>query len=391
MLIRRSAGPLAVALLVGLAPPWTASARADEPWGPLLVRDFVQAREATAGRKVTIAVVGDGVARVGPLKRALREKDLLGTSRPGRENGTLVASLLVGGGASGEGTTVTRGLVPAATILSVRVYDSSERPGGGERRKAVNWGNVIGAGVRHAADQGADVIAVDPYVWDGMYSNGAAAKTVQAAVAYAREKNAVVVAPTRHQETEQPSYPGASPGVIGVGVVGEDGRRDGKWTSASGAVFAAAPGSETPATGPDGRLWSVEGDLVALAFGTAAAAMVKATYPRLTPVQVAQALAVSARRPGGKGRYDTDLGFGYLNPAGALNEARALVSKPAPAMTAKTSVSENDTLDGDRPDPIKAARPGFAWLGGFGALVVLGLVALGCVPWLLLRGRKEAS
>lgn len=237
-------------------------------------------------------------------------------------------------------------------------------------------------GIRYAVNHGADVIAVDAY------ATGDGTAELSTAVAYAQARKVVVVASTGIQERENPPYPVSAPGVIGVGDVTQNGRRDGKFTSRSSDTLVSAPDFPMPSIGPDNRVWTLSGDPAALAFTTAAVAMVRSEYPRLTPAQVGQALSASARRPKGKGRYDTELGFGYLNPLGALDEARKLATQAAPAMTAKSSVPDKARLGGEQPGTIRAVPYDPLWIGGFGGLAFAGLVALGFATWLALRKRS---
>lgn len=85
--------------------------------------------------------------------------------------------------------------------------------------------------------------------------------------------------------------------------------------------------------------------------------MIRSEYPKLTPAQVGQALSTSARRPNRKRRYDTDLGFGYLNAIGALTQARALAGKNTPTITAPSSVPEKTSLAGDVASPVGGVLP----------------------------------
>ncbi|MFD0692291.1 S8 family serine peptidase [Actinomadura fibrosa] len=378
MLTRRVAVPLTAALLLGLAPPLTNDAGADTAWVRQFGRDFEEARTTARGGKVKVALLADGVVRDAKgLKGAVeKEKDLVGTPRPKRVLGTLLASLLTGHDDA---------FVPAATILPVRVYATDDEPGGKDWRDSDEWTDNLADGIRYAAEQGANVIAVAAYAVDYSFSDYG---TIEGAIAYARAKNAVVVATSGRQDAQRPQYPAGSPGVVSIGVVDNDGRRDGKWTAAGSGLLVSAPGTTVPVAGPDGRAWTIQGDTTAFLFGTAAAAMLKARYPQITPPQIVQVLSVSARHPKGKGRYDTDLGFGYLNPAGALSEARRLYAGPMPAMTAEASVPAGESL-GKRPEAIRAVPRDEAWLGGFGALAIAGLVALGGALWLALRKRRH--
>jgi hypothetical protein len=383
MLIRRSAGLLATALLLGLTPPLTGESQAGvSNWALRFTLDFVTAQRISQGRSVKIAVLDDGVASgVKSLKGKLgKEKDLVGTPRPKRVSGTLMASFIAG--AAPGSPMGGSGLAPATTILPVRIFADTDEPGGRAWRDSARWGDIMAKGIRYAVDHGADVIAVDAYV------TGDGTAGLSTAIAYAQAKKVVVVASTGLQKPDNPAYPVSAPGVIGVGAVTSKGRRDVGSTSRSSDTLIAAPDSPVLAIGPDNRTWTYTGDPVAVAFTTAAVAMVRSEYPRLTPAQVGQALSASARRPPGKDRYDTELGFGYLNAVGALDEARRLATQDAPAMTAKSSVPDRARLGGERPGTIRAVPYAPLWIGGFGGLAFAGLVALGFAAWLALRKRS---
>jgi hypothetical protein len=383
MLIRRSAGLLATALLIGLTPPLTGESQAGvSGWTLRFTLDFVAAQRVSQGRSVKIAMLADGVAsEVKSLKGKLdKEKDLVGTPRPKRVTGTLMASLIAGG-APGSPKGVY-GLAPATTILPVRIYADTDEPGGRTWQNSARWGQIMAKGIRYAVDHGADVIAIDSY------TTGDGTAELGIAIAYAQSKKVVVVASTGVQDPYHPAYPVSMPGVIGVGAVTPKGRRDVKSTSRSSDTLISAPDSPTPSIGPDNRLWTFRGEPVALAFTTAAVALVRSEYPRLTPAQVGQALSASARHPKGKGHYDTELGFGYLNAVGALDEAHKLATQAAPAMTATSSVPDKARLGGERPGTIRVVPYAPLWIGGFGGLAFAGLVALGFATWLTLRKRQ---
>lgn len=386
MLIRRSAALLTPLLLAGLTPPLTGTARADTPgWGLQMARDFIAAEKINRGRSVTIALLSDGVAsNVKGLRGSLKkEKDLVNTPRPKQVLGTLMASVIAGGAPPGNLPVNFHGLAPAAKILPVRVYATTHEPGGRHWQDTAHWGRNIADGIRYAVDHGADVIAVEPYSMEDEAMTG-----LRTAVAYAQTKNVVVVAPMSvRKHGDFPPYPVSAPGVIGVGTATAKGERDQTFTSRSSAVLISAPGVTLPSIGPDGQIWTFRGYPVALTFVTAAAAMIRSEYPKLTPAQVGQALSTSARRPNRKRRYDTDLGFGYLNAIGALTQARALAGKNTPTITAPSSVPEKTSLGGHRPATLRAAPYHPLKIGGFGALALAGLIALALAVWLALPQR----
>ena len=254
MLTRRFAGPLAAALLIGLAPPLTGESRADTPqWAVQLTRDFLAAERLSSGRSVKIALLGDGVAtHVHGLKGSMeKEKSLVHTPGPKRVLGTLTTSALTGGTPVANSPFGLRGLVPDATILPVRVYAAVNEPGGRSWQQTANWGQHIAGGIRYAVDHGANVIAVEPY------SSGEQEATtgLRTAIAYAQAKNVVIVTPTGYQKPGYPPpYPASAPGVIGVGALTAKGRRDQHWTSKTSATLISAPATELPAIGPDGQV-----------------------------------------------------------------------------------------------------------------------------------------
>ncbi|MFF5263207.1 S8 family serine peptidase [Actinomadura viridis] len=388
MLIRRIAVPAAGALLLALAPPLAQGADAREPtWHSRLFADFREAQRTTRGKGVKIALISDGVAPgVRTLGGALEKgKDLVGTPRPKQEAGTLIASALVGSGPTADAPLGVRGLVSAATLIPVRVYADPTEPGSAKWWDRTNLGEVTAKGIRHAADQGARVIAVEPWVYDDSFRG-----QVQAAVAHAQRRGALVVAATGKLDEGGGAVPATIPGVLGVGTVTAKGRRDGKETDASTSVLLAAPGTKVISTGPNNRLYRFWGAPAALTWATAAATLVRSEYPRLTPGQVVEALTSSARHPKGKGRYDTDLGHGYVNPAGALKAAREISERPAPAPVPE-AVRAKALFGAERPGTIRAVPYDPAILGGFGALALAGLAAVLCAGWLALRRRRAAA
>ncbi|MFG2005928.1 S8 family serine peptidase [Spirillospora sp. NPDC048911] len=402
MLTRRIVGSLvattaAAGMTVVPAPPMTGPAQANsyagaranpyvQPhagprgWEVDLVRDFAEAHRVTRGKGATIALLSSGVARdVSALSGALeKEKDLVGLPEAKRLNGTLIASLIVGTGRGDDSLFGIRGYAPRVKLLPVRIYPDTEDPGEDAwRPENGGWDGIMATGIRYAVDRGADVIAVDEYV-------AARGDRTEAAVSYAHQKGVVVVAAGGDQTVEQPGHPQGLPGVISMGTFIGDMRRDRKWTKANTGILVSAPGVKHPTTGPGGRPWTMWGTRPALAWGASTAALVKAEYPELTSAQVVHAIAVSARHPKGKGRYDTDLGFGVVNPAGALKEAGRISKRPL-KVTGESAVADGSHFGGNRAGKVKAVPYDWTWLGGFGGLVLVGLILIGVAIRVLLR------
>ncbi|MFI0452873.1 S8 family peptidase [Actinomadura sp. 6N118] len=378
MLTRRTAVVLAGALVALVTPPVAAPAQANPDsyeWGRRLGRDYREAHQITRGEGVKVALLGSGVARdVRTLRGAVeKEKDFVGTPRPKRRYSTLIAGWIAGN--DGDLSTGV-GMAPGAKILSVRINAESGDPGYEAWERRADWDSLIAKGIRHAVDEDADVIAVLPFSDD---PHG----QIRGAVAYAHSKNAVVVTPTSDHGTRE-RYPEGAAGVIGVGALDEKVRRYKKYTAASSRIMVSAPGTEHPALAPGNKPWTFWGYGPPLAWAAAAVALVKAKYPKLTPAQVGEALATSARHPKGKGKYDAEIGFGIVNPAGALKEAQRISKEPV-QVAGKPLVADGSYFGGDKPGKVRAAPYNLAWLGGFGSLALLGLILIGVAVRLLLR------
>ncbi|MCP2336472.1 S8 family serine peptidase [Actinomadura rupiterrae] len=389
MLTRVLGAGLASALVLVLAPPLASAAHADA--GGEVKRSVNDLSDAAAdghGEGVKVALLSDGVEDVfgGGGRHVEPEKDFVGLSKPDRRYGTLIASMLVGGRADMEyGWLSIDGYVRNARLMPVRVMAGGKEPG---FRK---WGYYTGKpakaladGIRYAADKGAEVIAItDPGGWDGK-------GIVGAAVTYAQSKNALVIAPTGSHDADDVQSIAALPGVLGVGVVDEDGDRYGKFSGATSAIQLVAYGDKTPGIGDDGTAnWTFWGVGPAVGFVASAAVLVRSTFPKLTPAQVVEALTSSARNP--KGHYTTEHGFGFVNASGALTKAAALAKRPPLAETAEPTVADASHFGGKTSARIRAVPLPLPWFGGFGALVAVGVIAIAAALWLLVRRRPALA
>ncbi|MFI6517417.1 S8 family serine peptidase [Spirillospora sp. NPDC050679] len=375
--VRHLAGPLAVALPLTLAGP----VRADAPpkdWFMRMVYSFRDARQVSRGEGVKIALLGDGVAATPALKGALvKEGDLVGLPRGRGRSDTPKASMLVSGGPTAAARRAVPGLVSKATLLPVRIYPFGDEPGARQWWNQTNMTGKTVEGIRYAADAGAQVIVVP-------LCTSSKDGVVRAAVHHAHRKNAVVIAPSCPTDTFPKLVdPIAVPGVIGVGAATAKGVRDRRATGQSSALAVTAPGIGLPVPGAKGRYLSVRGAAAALSWVTAAVTMIKSRYPKLPPAQVYEAVVTSARHPAGPGRFDFELGFGYIDPAAALKKAGTL---SAPPVAAKPVVADSARF-GDGPETVRAVPYNVPWLVGFGALGVAGLAALGAAFFLAVRRR----
>jgi len=169
----------------------------------------------TRGADVVVAVIDTGVLGTsrGRFKQA---PDLAQTSfvpgydfvddddRPDDEHGhgTHVAGTIAQSTNNGLGVA---GVAPAAAIMPIRVLD---------RRGAGRWGSVA-AGIRWAADNGADVINLS-------LGGGTPSSSIRNAISHAHRKGVVVVAAAGNTGRGRVQYPAAHRFAIAVGAVRYD-------------------------------------------------------------------------------------------------------------------------------------------------------------------------
>ncbi|WP_335937626.1 S8 family serine peptidase [Streptomyces sp. PTD5-9] len=321
--------------------PWTRQALSlDQVW------------RLSRGRGVTVAVVGTGVSD-SPAVLAGRVKALGDADRDCVGRGTFQAGLAAGAATAGQGFA---GVAPEAAVLAVRGTGVRGEPDPAR----------LAAGVRQAAEAGADVITVTAPL-DG--ADGA----VRAAMAVAARKDALVVVPAAADSlssgtSEAPPAPEAPPGALAVLDTGPQG---GRAEGAPGFRRAdlSAPGDALVGPGPagDGK-WTGSGSSLAAAVTAGAAALVRSYHPELTAAQVRSRLLETA--------YPGDLRA--LDPYGAV----AGVSRAA--APSRAALPEPVRLP-SRPDTAGARAT--AYLVAAGAAGTILLVAFLAV--VLPRGRDR--
>ena len=217
---------------------------------------------AASGPGTLVAVVDTGVdpAAAGPAGRVLPGADLV---EPG--DGTRDPS--------GHGTAVAAAVLercPNCTILPVRVLSA---------RGAAPWSRVA-AGIVRAVDLGARVVNVSVAGPEG-------SAELRAAVAYAAERDVLVVAAAGNAGSTRPAYPAAYAGVVGVAASGATGLLH-DWSSRGGWVDLAAPGcARLPVAGR--RAWAC-GTSFAAPLVAATAALARAAQPDAAAAEIAAAL-----------------------------------------------------------------------------------------------------
>jgi type VII secretion-associated serine protease mycosin len=270
---------------------------------------FEGAWNVTRGRGVIVAIVDSGVeANHEDLAGSvLKGIDYVNPSGDGRSDpnghGTHVAGIIAAHVNNGKGIA---GAAPDVKILPVRVLDQN---GGGAASN-------VAKGVIWATDHGARVI--------NLSLGGGEAAGIQQAIQYANRKGAVVLAAAGNngQAGNAPMYPAAYPEAIAVASVDSNlqhmaSGNTGNYidVSAPGVGVVSAWGSSPTAYA------SATGTSMATPYASAAAALIIAAHPSLSPARVAKLLESRATDLGPRGD-DPVFGYGLINPLGSLAAAQ---------------------------------------------------------------------
>ncbi|MEU4424063.1 S8 family serine peptidase [Actinoplanes sp. NPDC024001] len=296
----------------------------------------------STGAGVTVAVIDTGVQGSHPdlagkvLTGYDTIRDVAGGNTDPNGHGTHVAGTIAA--VTGNGVGVA-GVAPGARILPVKALAAD---GSG-------WMSDTAEGIVWAADHGAQVINLSLGTHEQL---GA----VTAAIAYARGKGVTVVAAAGNERTKGSpvSYPAADPGVIAVAAT-DAADRYAYYSNAGGYVDLAAPGSEILNTYPTNVRRSgygaMSGTSMAAPHVAAAAALLKAYRPALTPDQIEHTLERTAVDLGARGP-DRDYGSGRLSVAAAFASLGQRVVTDVSARTVaygtRTSTTFTASVEGRR-------------------------------------------
>jgi hypothetical protein len=353
-----------------------------------LVRDTLSAWEITRGSGVTVAVLGSGVDPhvLGLAGKVMTGHNYVPLPYPPPVSGTIIASAIAGSGPTGTSPVGTIGRAPQARILGIRIYPEPSIPGAIAWDNSADWDSIIARAIREAVNRGAQVIY-------NTVSDLTDSLQLEQAVRYAVSRNVVVVSDGggSRSNRNQPSYPVSLPGVLGVanaflpGLVPPSPRFP---SPRNESILISAPANQLLASGPAGPAYFVQNDWAAGAWVAGTAALIKSVYPSLSPGLVARAIALSARDhpPGG---YNTAVGFGMINPAGALHEASVLVKLRATAASGSALASPSALLGpGPAAGVVDAVHHSLARLAGLGGAGAFGMACL-VLAALLARRRKR--
>ena len=399
---------LAAGAVLAAAPlPGAAPARAD------IVRDrqwhlddlrLPAAWKISRGKGVTIAILDTGVdprsenlrGRVKTGPDYVKSGAKRGDADWGR-HGTDMATVAAGGGPRSGAPNGVLGVAPEARILSVRVIAEDEDPKGDSGPS-----DGVARAIRYAADHGAGVINMS-FGRRSRRPPRRSERDERAAVRYALSKGVVVVASAGNdgdpndRKQRGRNYVDFPAGYAGVIAVAAAGRRHtaAAFSTRHSYVTLAAPGVDIIDRADFRKYYFGSGTSQASAVVSGTVALIKAKYPKLSPAQIRQLLIDTAtNRPAGG--FGGAVGFGSVNPLGALRRAAQVSRKADGPRQAEAAVRpagmEYFGSGPPRPVAAAAAAPPGLFEGRKGRRVLLGglgVVLLLPSPFLLIGGARR--
>lgn len=376
--MRKATSALVGLLLAGVAatPAHAATIRSQQ-WH-LNVMKADEIWKISTGKGVTVAVIDDGVREIPELegqlvpgKRFTPQGDDGPTDQGG--HGTTMAALIAGTGKhpSGDGG---YGLAPGVKILPILVADTE--------KATPSWV----AAIRYAADSDAKIINMS-------LGRGGTPEDDQAraeAVKYALAKGKLIFAAVGNtgNSTNWVEYPGATPGVVGVGAVDASGEPT-KESQHGPQVDLAAPGVDivTACSGKTG-ICKNHGTSDASALASASAALLWSAHPDWTNNQVLRVLLNTAGKPTDGVERNDYIGYGIVRPRIAVptpGDPGPADVYPLPDLAAAANAGKSPapSAEGKAPDAAaskpaaeaeeKKSGSSLPWIAlGLGACVLIG-------------------
>jgi hypothetical protein len=349
---------------------------------PATISYLSAGRQQTTARRVGIAPAASCAAALDPAVAAIfRARGCRAVLRASYtdSSGSLTVTAVAGRGPSGSNPAGTVGLAAAARILSIKVPN---RAAGG------TWQRDIGAAIRYAASHGAQVI----YVSEESFQDDA---VLDSAVEYATARNAVVISPEFTFRNAPPSVstvPDSLPGVLGAASVvlpGLPKPPHGMRYPANESILVAAPANALTVSGPLGQGYEMFDSLASAAWLTATVALIKSVYPHL-PASLADLAIARSARDHPRAGWSPQVGFGLINPDGALHQAAALAKVPVTAPGGGNSLADSAHLGaGPPPGVIAAVHHSTSKEALFAGAMAAGLVLLMIAAALAFSWRKS--
>lgn len=212
-------------------------------------------------------------------------------------------------------------------LMPVRVLGRTVRNSDG-RVSGVGTAVDIAAGIVWAVDHGARILNLSL----GGYTDTFVERS---AVVYAVAHNVLVVAAMGNDNTTQPSFPAAYPGVIAVGAIGQDDKRA-AFSNMGTHIAVVAPGVGVHSTFMGGGFSDLSGTSMATPHVAGVAALMSSAQSSLSAVQMGVALRATARPltdtaadPVPNAKY----GSGLVDARAALDQLTPAPTPPTPTPT----------------------------------------------------------
>ncbi|HEX2391638.1 MAG TPA: S8 family serine peptidase [Solirubrobacterales bacterium] len=253
------------------------------------------------------------------------------------------------------------GYCPGCRIMPVQVGTDS----------GASYANMA-AGIVWAADHGARVINLS---WAG----SAQSSTLAEAVAYARAKGAVVFAAAGNSNCDCPSYPAATPGVLGVAGIGMSGAKAGDSNYGSWVDLAAPEGNMTawPSLNGAPGYAPVGGTSIASPAAAGIAGLLFSAVPGVGGEAVERALQSSSTPTA------FSVGYGEVDAMAALRSLG--LADPQPAGVPRNAIPPRVLVESNGDEataPLTAApQPGQVLARGQGAWTGSSPLSLSAVRW----------
>ncbi|MFF3727130.1 type VII secretion-associated serine protease mycosin [Streptomyces erythrochromogenes] len=374
--MRKATAALVGLLLAGVAAtPAHAETIRSQQWH-LDVMKADEIWKITTGKGITVAVIDSGITEIPELEGQFvpgKAFSTQGRDEPASKggHGTGISALIAGTGKhpSGDGGF---GLAPGVKILPLSVPDDQEWA-------TPSWADAI----RYAADSDAKVINI---------SLGRSGKpehdTERAeAVKYALSKGKLVFAAVGNtgDSTNWIEYPGATPGVVGVGAVDATGEPTSESQHGPQVDLAALGKDIVMACAGKTGVCKTHGTSDASALASASAALLWSAHPDWTNNQVLRVLLNTAAKPVDGTQRNDYVGYGMVRPKVALQtpgDPGPADVYPLPDLAAASQAGDKpaspDAATQSKPPAPQAAEEekgggSLLWVGlGLGACVLIG-------------------
>jgi len=260
---------------------------------------LLEAHRITSGDDVLVAVIDSKIDTKHPdlTGVVVDEYDVVGSPAIAHSHGTAMA------GAIAARSKLT-GVAPKVKLLAARAFSGS-----GESAESTTF-NILKS-VDWAASKNARII--------NMSFAGPPDDLLREMLTKANARGIVLIAAVGNAGPRSPPlYPAADAGVIGVTATDVDDKLMPQ-ANRGPQVALAAPGVEILAVAPDGKYQVTSGTSIAAAHASGVAALLLASKPNLTPVQVRASLTRAATRIPGK---RNEVGAGVIDALAVINSSR---------------------------------------------------------------------